>query len=179
MKKHGFTLIELLVVVLIIGILAAIALPMYQTAVEKSRTAEAFINLKALGTAAQAYYMESGAWPTTFDELSVSFGKNCTSSECAGSGFCFSLGNMAGVGAATPAGVYQLSAYRGPCPIVGRPIAIGFMLADYAPWGMQKGDIQCFTRNTALYEKVCRSLGGKTQFQHPNGVSGPYYLLNR
>ncbi len=46
--KQGFTLIELLVVVLIIGILTSIALPQYETAVEKSRAAEAFMNGKTI-----------------------------------------------------------------------------------------------------------------------------------
>ncbi len=59
----GFTLIELLVVVLIIGILAAIAVPQYQVAVEKARTTEALSMLSSMRKAMDLYILQNGYPP--------------------------------------------------------------------------------------------------------------------
>lgn len=58
--KKGFTLIELLVVVLIIGILAAIALPMYTKTVERTKFTQALVEIKTFLDAAQRYELEHG-----------------------------------------------------------------------------------------------------------------------
>jgi len=78
--RKGFTLIELLVVVLIIAILAAIALPKYELAVEKTRSREAFSVLSQLEIGLRDQYLAQGQeayknrpqGQAVFDSLDVS-----------------------------------------------------------------------------------------------------------
>ena len=72
----GFTLIELLVVVLIIGILAAVALPQYQKAVARSYAAEAMINVKAILDAQHRFFLETGTYTTNLEDLDVTVNTN-------------------------------------------------------------------------------------------------------
>ncbi len=71
LNNGGFTLIELLVVVLIIGILAAVAVPQYQIAVEKSRAVQAITLARALHDAQEAYYLENGQYAYSKTQLPV------------------------------------------------------------------------------------------------------------
>ena len=75
MEMKGFTLIELLVVVLIIGILAAVALPQYETAVMKSRMSAMWPILKGIKDAQEAYYMANGSYTDNLNDLDISIPK--------------------------------------------------------------------------------------------------------
>ncbi|WP_428897709.1 prepilin-type N-terminal cleavage/methylation domain-containing protein [Parelusimicrobium proximum] len=74
--KKGFTLIELLVVVLIIAVLAAIALPQYNKAVEKARTTEAFTWIKTAVEAEERYFLQSGEYTADWGDLDITGQEN-------------------------------------------------------------------------------------------------------
>lgn len=73
---RGFTLIELLVVLVILGLLAAIVVPMFTRQPEKARVQAAKTQIQMLGTALDLYNADVGSYPGSLEELITSGADN-------------------------------------------------------------------------------------------------------
>ena len=105
-NQKGFTLIELLVVVLIIGILAAMAMPQYFKAVERSRMTEAVTLLGNIAQAQQRKYLQINKYASDYRALDVApkgacgtiyYTKGNVTTGAGGNGFGVTINGGAGV----------------------------------------------------------------------------------
>ena len=165
---QGFTLIELLVVVLIIGILAAVALPQYQVAVLKSRLATTMSGVKAIAQAAELYYLANGEYaPDDIAPLDISDLSGCTQ---VGGGNLY-CGNIHYDYNAGGAWHDNNNADRVDGIIVkdGVRVLRYSQYLDHSP--TYAGERHCEADdNTTLTHRVCKSLGGEL-------ISGNTYRL--
>lgn len=173
-NNHAFTLIELLVVVLIIGILAAVALPQYRKAVTKSRIVQMLVHVKALHDGAEIYYMANGTYPNDVRDIDI----DITSGAEIKNSVNFTT-------SAIPAAFYSDGM---ECIIIGSHyVACGKFADDFyvqktlnhavsSEYGL--GIISCCGKQDAIADEVCRSLAHKTtrDWFNPNVHYNCYFV---
>jgi len=164
----GFTLIELLVVVLIIGILAAVALPQYNLAVEKARATEIIVQLKAIAVAEQVYFLENDEYTDRPDKLDLSFNdkvagnKSITQDKMA-----FGFGRLTN----DPPYVYGTLDDENHADTDHR-FYLGYILTT--------GEILCEVHDTAVdsMKKICKSFGPEVPCPKNDGAAAKCYKVH-
>ena len=164
-RLGGFTLIELLVVVLIIGILAAVALPKYQRAVMKSKVMSMLPLLQAVRQAQESFYLANGRYGWIRD-LDVDIPGNRIY-EYAGRDFFWADGTYLGA-----SGLYRTDA-NGNKQYV--PVVVGGLYTSVGNTGSVKISLQlygahesaypnrimCFASASADGQAICKGFGGE------------------
>lgn len=162
-NKQGFTLIELLVVVLIIGVLAAMALPQYRVAVGMSRASTMYAFMRGVDQAQQAFYMANNRYATTFDSLSVGIPSGFTKTDEK----TISKGRMK-CWLMTAHGNAEISIKCDVNPL-GVTLEKYHLNSYYICWA---------DKNEELANQICRNLSGKDEHNTVSGNISFGYFMN-
>ena len=145
-KQAGFTLIELLVVVLVVGILAAVALPQYEKAVKKSRAAGLLPIIKDIQQAQTVYYLSNGKYASCLNDLDFDVSSFSVKAESGGCVSSYEKGSGADKITLQQVGNGGIAAYLGNYGASGfggygfNPDAhIGLSCAEYACHMVEEG----------------------------------------